>query len=487
MSSVSSLGVGSNLDLSGLLDQLAASESAPLVAMQKQQISYTAKLSAYGSLQNALSNFQAAATKLSDATLYQGASVSSSAADVLSAIASASATPGTYSVNVTQLAQAQSLAVAGVADASAKLGTGTITIDFGTSVPGTRDPDTGSYSGSSFSADADRTAQTLVIDSSNNTLEGVRDAINAKSELGVTASIINDGGASPYRLVLNSSETGSLSSMRISVADDSGSTASLGAMLNHDTSSSSGQRLQQTIAASNAALSVNGIAVTSRTNTVEESIPGVTLTLSKTGLSNLTVSQDSAGVVNAVATFVNAYNYLQATSAQLTKFDFATKAGAPLVGDSTLRNIQTSIRSALNSPQPGTLKVLSNVGVTFEKDGMLAMDADKLQSALTANRDDVVALFAGTEDGSNGFGTQLAALVDTFTGTGGKLSNATAGVNATLKSLDTRYAATELTVEAKVARYRAQFTQLDVMMSQMNSTTSYLTQQFNAMNNNSNN
>ena len=145
MSSVSSLGVGSNLDLSGLLDKLAAAESAPLVALQKQQTSYTAKLSAYGTLKNALSNFQAAATKLSAATLFQGATVASSAADVLSASADSTAVAGSYAVSITQLAQAQTLVAGGVASTTSAIGAGaatTVTIDFG-SITGTLNTTTG--------------------------------------------------------------------------------------------------------------------------------------------------------------------------------------------------------------------------------------------------------------------------------------------------------------------------------------------------------
>jgi len=476
MSSVSSLGVGSNLDLSGLLDKLAAAESQPLVALQKQQVSYTAKLSAYGSLQNALSSFQAAATSLSKATLFQGVKAASSAADVLTASADSTAVAGTYAVNVTQLAQAQSLVSGGVASTTSAIGAGaasTVTIAFG-AIAGTLNPTTGTYdAGAAFTADAARTPVSLTIDSTNNTLAGIRDAVNKTTGIGVTASIVNDGTTN--RLVLTSTSTGQKSSMSISVSGD----AAVGSLLANDPTAA--QNLRQTVTGTDAALTVNGIAVTSATNTVVSSVQGVTMTLAKTGLSSLTVSRDTASVESAVGAFVNAYNSLQGTAAQLTRYDVAKKTGSALVGDSTLRSIQTGIRAALNTPQAGALKVLSSVGVSFQKDGSLAFDATKLRSAFADNRDAVVELFAGT-GGNTGFGTQVAALVGTYTVAGGKLSNATAGVNSTLKSLDTRYAATEVSVQAKVARYRAQFNQLDMMMAKMNSTTSYLTQQFASMN-----
>lgn len=477
MASVASLGVGSNLDLSGLLTSLTTAESQPLVLLQKQQISYTAKLSAYGTLQNALSSFQSAASKLADATLFQGVKVASSATDVLTASASAMGVAGSYSIEVTQLAQSQSLAAAGVMDPKAVIGKGTVTLDFGSISGGTLDPVTGTYSGAGFSPDVSRAAQSIVIDDSNNSLEGLRDAINNHAGMGVTASIVNDGGTSPYRLVLSSKQTGEASSMRIAVTGD----ASLQGLLNHDPSAS--QALQQTAAARNAALKVNGIDVTSKTNTVAEAVQGVTMTLARAGTSTLTVSRDAGSVESAVSSFVTAYNSLQTTAGQLSRYDTEKHAGAALVGDSTLRTIQTRIRAALNTPQMGELKVLSKVGVSFQKDGTLTLDAAKLKAAFADNRSAVAELFAGA-GGSAGVGKQVSALVDTFTSASGMISAATTGVKTTLKSLDNQYAATETRVQATVARYRTQFTELDMLVSRMTSTASYLTQQFANMSSN---
>jgi flagellar hook-associated protein 2 len=480
MASVSSLGIGSNLDLAGLLTSLTTAESQPLVMLQKQQISYTAKLSAYGTLQGALSTLQAAAAKLSDANLFQGVKATSSNTDVLTAAASATGASGVYAVDVTQLAKAQSLAAAGVANAKAAVGKGTVTIDFGTISGGTLNAATGTYSGASFAPDAARAAKSIVIDDSNNSLEGLRDAINKSADIGVTAAIVNDGGASPYRLVLTSKDTGAASSMRISVSGDAG----LQGLLNHDASGA--QALQQTAVASNAMLTIGGVAVTSKTNTVTDAAPGVTMTLAKTGASTLTVSRDTSAVEAAITSFVTAYNSLQATAGQLTQYDKEKQAGAALVGDSTLRTVQTRLRAALNTPQVGELKVLSRVGVSFQKDGTLAFDAAKLKTAFADNKAGVAELFAGTgTTGTTGIGKQVSSLLDTFTSKDGMLSAATTGVKTTLKSLDDQYTATQTRVEATVARYKAQFTQLDLLVSRMSSTANYLTQQFANMSSNS--
>ncbi|MDI1275596.1 flagellar filament capping protein FliD [Polaromonas sp.] len=471
MASVSSLGIGSNLDLSGLLTSLTKAESQPLVMLQKQQISYTAKLSAYGTLQGALSTLQTAAGKLADANLFQGVKAASSNTDVLTAAASATGAAGIYAVNVTQLAAAQSLAAAGVANATAAVGKGTVTIDFGTISGGTLNAATGTYSGASFTADAARAAKSIVIDDSNNSLEGLRDAINKSADIGVTAAIVNDGGTSPYRLVLTSKDTGVASSMRISVAGD----ASLQGLLNHDASGA--QALQQTAVASNAMLTIGGVAVTSKTNTVADAAPGVTMTLAKTGASTLTVSRDSSSVEAAIAGFVTAYNSLQTTAAQLTKYDTEKHTGAPLVGDSTLRTIQTRIRAALNTPQAGELKVLSRIGVGFQKDGTLAFDTAKLKTALAASPTAVAELFAG--DGTTGgVGKQVSTLLEGFTKTNGMISAATTGIQTSLKSLDHQYTATQSRVEATIERYKKQFTALDLLVSRMQATGNYLTQQF---------
>lgn len=478
MAAISSLGVGSNLDLNALLANLRSAEQAPLVAIQQQQRSYTSRLSAYGQLNSALSALQTASAALAKPSLFQGMKANSSAADVLTATALSTAAVGSYAVNVTQLAQAQSLAAAGVASTTAKIGGGaatTVTLDFGTISGGTLDAATGKYTGATFTADTSRAATSITIDASNNTLAGIRDAINASADMGVTASIINDGSAKPNRLVLISKQTGETSSMRIAVSGD----ADLKSLLAHDPAAT--QNLQQTVVAQNIKLTVNGVAVTGATNTVAGAIQDVTMTVAKSGSSTLTVQKDSASVQSAITAFVNAYNSLQGVSARLTAFDPSSKSGAVLLGDSTLRNIQVGIRTALTSAQTDDgsgLTMLSQIGVSFQKDGTLAIDSTKLTAALDSKMSGVKNLFSG---GAGGFGTKMASLITGMTDTNGTLTAAAKGINTTLDSLGKQYSATSERIDATVARYKAQFTQLDVLMSSMNRTSSYLTQQFDNM------
>jgi flagellar hook-associated protein 2 len=475
---ISSIGVGSGLDLSTLLTQLQTAESQPLVDLQSRQTSYTSKLSAYGQLQSSLNTLQAVADKLAAPSLFENVKASTSASDVLSATTDTTAVAGSYAINVTQLAQSQALVSVGQASAKTVIGNGTISFDFGTTSGGTFDAATGKYTGATFTQDTTRTMTPITIDASNDTLEGIRDAIN-KAKVGVTASIVNDGSGTPNRLVLTSTQTGEASTMRISTTGDT----TLQSLLGNDPAGT--QNMQQTLQGQDAQLTVNGIAITSASNTVKEAIQGTTLNLSKVGSSSVGLTTDTASVASAVNDFVKAYNGLQSMATALTAYDADTKQGAPLVGDATLRNLQTRIRQALTTPQdggPNDMKVLSEIGVSFQKDGTLAVDSDKLNSALAGHLDEVSHLFASADGSTAGYGKQISALVDNLTSTGGALKTATDGVNTTLKELDDEYTAMSARVDDTVARYRAQFNQLDVLMSSMNSTMTYLQQQFAAMN-----
>lgn len=482
MATISSVGVGSNLDLSSLLTQLQTAESQPLNALKTKADSYTAKLSAYGTIQSALESFQTAAKKLSDPAFFQSVTGTPTVSGILSASSTDPSSAGNYSITVSQLAQSQSLIAKGQANSKTAIGNGTVTIDFGTIGGGTYDSATGSYSGATFTADSTRTAKSITIDSSNNTLEGIRDAINA-ADAGVTASIVNDGSGTPYRLVMQSKQTGETSSMRIAVSGD----AALNSLLGNDPAGT--QNLQQTLAAQNAKLNVNGIAVTSSTNTVKEAIQGTTLTLVNTGTTGLSMKANTTTVTTAVNDFVKAYNSLVSTASSLTTYDADTQSASALTGDSTLRNLMNRVRSALTAQQPGgtnDLKVLTDIGVGLQKDGTLAVDSTKLGKALDSNLAGVAKLFSSDSKSTTGYGKQIDALVTSLTSTGGSLRVAEDGVTASIKDLDTQYDAMQTRVDATMARYKAQFTQLDVMMSSMNSTLTYLKAQFEAMNSSSN-
>ena len=481
MAAVSSLGIGSGLDLNTLLAGLRTAEQAPLAALQRQQTSFTTKLTAYGQLSSALATLQAAAAALAKPELFKGVQASSTSSDVLTATALSTAQSGNYTVNVTKMSQAQSLAALGVSSTSSNIGdpnkaTTPTTVKF----------EFGKTSGTSFTPGADLTrTKSIDIDPARSSLADIAKKINDTADLGVTASIVNDGSAAPYRLVMTSKQTGEASSMRITVSGvdpQISGDAALSSLLTNDPA---GQKLEQSAAAQNTELTVNGIAVTSATNSVVNAVPDVTMTAAKLGTTTLSVQKDTNSAGNAVAAFVNAYNSLQTVSGKLTAFDAASKSGAVLLGDSTLRNIQSGIRSALITPQTDDtgsgLTMLSQIGVSFQKDGKLALDSTKLSAALDGKLAGVAHLFSG---GISAYGTQMSSLITNYTdATGGVLTAATKGLNSTLDTLGKQYTTTSARAEATVARYKAQFTQLDVMMSRMNQTSTYLTAQFDALNN----
>jgi flagellar hook-associated protein 2 len=410
------------------------------------------------------------------------------------------------------LSQAQSLATTGVLSATDPIGSrtasSTVTIQFGTlfSDPidggtyplATPDAATGKYTGATFKANAVPAVAAQFTIAAGSTLTEIAKKINETADLGVTASIVNDGGAAPNRLVLTSTKTGETSSMKITV---DGAADALSRLLSNDPTGAPADQLQQTVTAQNTKLSVNGIAITSASSTVAGAIQDTTLSVSKIGTTTLSVKQDTDSVKSAVTAFVNAYNNLQSIAKKLTAFDASSKSGAVLLGDSTLRNIQVGIRSALTSVQAGDgdgggsgLTMLSQIGVTFEKDGTLAIDSTtsqvanpiKLATVMSSNMSGVAKLFSGS-GGVGGYGTQLSSLLTSYTSsTSGTLTAATKGINTTLDLLGKQYTATSERAEATVARYKAQFTQLDVMISRMNQTSTYLTAQFEALNNSNN-
>ncbi|ATJ84642.1 flagellar filament capping protein FliD [Halomonas beimenensis] len=456
MASISSLGIGSGMDLNGLLDQLRSAERQQLEPLVAQQKSYQAQVSAFGKLESALSSFQDAAAKLNDTSLYESLSTSVTGESV-TASASSEAQSGTYDVNVTNLARAQSIATDGFAARDAEQGSGTMTIDVGTGGQ----------------------AQALTIDiaQADSTLEGIRDAINAE-DAGVTASIVNDGGASPYRLVLSSDETGTEAAIQsVAYASDAGDTA-----LDDKLSFGGSGTMAETVAAEDAALTVNGIGITSQSNTVEGAIQGVTLEIAEAGESTVKVEQDNLAVRDAISGFVKAHNDLQGTIDKLTSFDGETGAAGTLLGDGTLRSVESRLREVLtDTVDAGTFDRLTEVGISRQLDGTLELDDETLDDVIANDRQSLIDFFAGT-DSADGLSDTLDGTLGRILDDGGTLDNATTGLESRIEGLDERKARMERSIDRTIERYRSQFGQLDSMIANMNQTSTYLAQQFSSLN-----
>ncbi len=443
MASISSLGVGSGLDLSGLLDQLDSAERLKLQPVTKQKKAQQAKLSAYGRLESALTKVQDAAKKLGDSKTFQAVTSSITGTGVTAA-AKSDAVAGRYEVAVTNLAQAQSLASVGLADRTTDLGAGTLTITQGSG--------------------ATQKTLTVTLDANASSLEDLRDAIN-KQNGGVSASIVNDGSATPHRLVLTAKDTGTDARMTV--------TGDYGGVLN----------LSEKVEARNAALKVNGIDIASQSNMVEGAVQGVSLSLSEAGGSHvLTVARDSAAIKSAVTGFVDAWNSLQGTVSSLTAYNADTQVAGDLLGDATLRGVYSQLRNVLTaSLGEGALTRLADVGIELELKGTLKLDGSKLDGLISGDLMSVSGFFAGVGT-ADGLADKLSSTLETVLKDGGALDTVSKGVEGRIKSLDERYARMEESISATVERYRKQFTQLDLMLSEMNATTSYLTQQFDALN-----
>ena len=294
-------------------------------------------------------------------------------------------------------------------------------------------------------------------------LEEVRDAINAKEDSGVSASIIFDG--ENYRLALNSTQTGE---------DASISGITLGAAFGGQLES------EFTQAGQDAVLNVNGVAITSPSNQVEGAIQGVTLNLQAEGDSTVKVEQDTRAVREAITGFVDAYNDLKGTIGELTSFNAETGAAGELLGDSAVRTVESRLRSVLGGGIEGQFSMLTDIGISLQRDGTPEIDSGKLDDAIANDQDALSAFFAGAAD-NEGMAGQVNQTIEQLLGSNGTVSGAISGAETRIESLGERYTRMEQSIEQTISRYRTQFGQLDSMIAQMNQTSSYLTQQFDAL------
>ena len=443
MATISALGIGSGLDLNGLLDQLDAAEREKLVPIVRAKKSYEAKISAYGTLRSALAQFQSAANKLDKAGLFDSVK-SSVAGTALTAAAGDGAQIGTYQVEVSQLARAYSVATVGIADKTEDLGAGTVTINLA--------------NGDSFSVE---------LTSEFSSLKDVRDKINAL-DAGVNASIVNDGSGTPYRLALSSSETGTDSAI---ASVDFGALAT---SLSLDATTE--------VTPLNAMAKVNGVDVVSQSNQLEEAIEGMTLVLAEEGSATISVTSDTETLKKSVMDFVESYNKLQESMAELTAYNSETGDAGKLLGDSTTRSVESRLRNVfIDGVSEGELQQLSDIGISLQLDGSLEVNEDTLDDLLVSDRRALGSFFAGSGD-SDGFADKLDTTLDTILKDNGLLKTATNGLDSRIDSLDDQYDRVDQNIARTIARYQTQFGQLDSTIGRMNSTSSYIAQQFDMLN-----
>jgi len=389
MASLTAPGIGSGLDINSLVTQLLEAESAaPVARLNTRETDLQVQLTGYGLLRGSLSGLQSSLSSLQNPATFQGRTVSSSDASVVAVTANGQVTAGDYDINITNIAESHKLATdptlvaAQFTDITDELGTGTLTFRFGT------DPD----QDPGFVQNPDRATETVEI--TDGSLQGVRDAIN-DADIGVTASLIFDGDF--YRLAITSDTTGEENAIQITVDDDDtfdDNDSGLSLLSFNGTSTN----IEQTDAAVDAAFSVNGIGITSSSNTVDDAIEDVTLTLQDAGTANVGASLDRASIGNAVTAFVSSYNSFIDTLNTQTNFNPDTGEAGALNGDAITRGIATTVRRLVSNPvgEVGdSLTILAEIGITTDSNtGRLEYDNAVFNQQLTDNFDRFVSLFS---------------------------------------------------------------------------------------------
>jgi flagellar hook-associated protein 2 len=437
------------LDVPTLVSQLVTAErnqyQTPITARETKA---TVQLSAVSTLKGALSSFQTTVAGLKDAANFTPRSTSSSDEDVFTATSTGDASTGSYNVEVVALAKAQQIASgAFAAGSSTVVGTGKLTITYGDKT---------------FDVD---------IDSTNNTLSNIRDAINkASGNTGVQATILNEQGGA--HLVLTSAETGAEKTIKVAVSGGDGGLAQL-AYDGTDTAT-----MKQVQAAQDAHIKIAGFDHYSATNVVTDAIDDVTLTLKSTSDDPVTLSitEDTASLKQKVTQFVQAYNQLYSTFSNLRSYNADSKAAGPLLGDNLLRGIESQIGADLSNPVSGVTgpySTLASLGITRQTDGTLAVDGTKLQKALDNDRTSVAKVFGG----DSGVAARLSTDLTNVLKSGGAIDARTTSLNADLKKVQDDTDALDARMQVLTDRYTKQYTALDTLLSQMQSTSDYLSSQ----------
>lgn len=464
-------GIGTGMDIDGMVKSMVSAEQAPKqTQLANLEKTATTKITSVGSLKSAISAFQTALEAVRKPAQFQSRSATSSSADTLTVTANATAGTGSYNVVVSQLASSSKVALAAIPQyqgSSPTFGSGTLNIKVG-----------------------DGNSLAIVVDSSNNTLAGMRDAINkAGSSQGLSATIVTDKDGS--RLVLSSTHTGKGQDISVSadtdvVADNANGIYSLDQLEfapldpdSPDPAANTGAAARMITRAKNAELTIDGLSVTSPTNTVSSAIEGVTLTLNAVTVdaksTTVAVDLDKAGVKANVKKFIDAYNKLMGVINTETKVTSVGEGNAPLtgglVGDATARSLVSTIRNELVSGQGnGSIRNLTDLGITTQKDGTLAMEGTKMDKALSDNFSEIAGLFAG----ETGLAKRLDDKLKPYSQAGGILEQRNKTMTETLSKVKVQREDLARRMTSLQERLYKQFNAMDTLVSQLSNTSSSL-------------
>lgn len=391
MPTISSAGLGSGIDVNGIVDKLVTAEGEPVSKrLDRKEANLQLGLSALGTFKSALADFQSSLGKLTTPGAFNAVSSYSADEEIFSASAQNDAIEGEYAIRVLQLAEAQKLISPSFDSDFDQVGQGTLSIEFGNY----------NVNDNTFTSNPKTTVQRITIDEQNSSLRGIQQTINS-ANIGVRASIINDG--SGYRLVFSSMRTGLDNSLRILVNDQDGNDTDLTGLstlaYNPTATTVPGANLSENAAAQDALLSIDGIQVSHASNQVEDVIPGIALTLKQTSSEpvDLQVVKDTEGVKQAISEFVENYNALITTVSALTGYNPETGEAGPLSGDSSVRGIVEQLRRRMGTAFNGVneqFTTLASLGIDTNRDGILTLNQDRLQQALQTREQEVMHLFA---------------------------------------------------------------------------------------------
>lgn len=440
---LSSAGIGSGLDVNSIVTALVnAKKAGPQAQITDRQTQTNATLAGLASLQGGLTSLQSALSKLTLTSTFQSFGATLADTTVGSATTLSSAQPGNYSLVVNNLAAAQKRASSAYG-ATTAVGDGTLTLAVG-----------------SNSVD--------VAVSATDTISDIAAKINgASGNPGVEATVVN--GANGAQLLLSSAKTGVANGFTVTAG--SGSSSGLSTLATQLNTAGANE-------AKDASLSLDGIAITSASNSVSGAIDGVTLNLTAAGSTTLTVTRDNSAATDAVQGFVDAYNSYQQTVGTLSSYDSTTGQAGILLGDTTLNSVQRQISGVLSSKVAGnSIGSLAVLGITRQADGTLALDSSKLSAALSSNPSAVQDLFSGT----NGYATKLNSSLDGFTSSSGVIATRQQSLNDSLTKLGTQQTQLDQRMSVYQQQLLDQYNALDTLMSQLNNTSSYLTSQLAAL------
>ncbi len=481
MASISSAGIGSGLDVNSIVSQLVALEKKPLATLALKATSVKDQISSFGLVQSQFSALTDVATRISNASTWAARTAASSNSSAATMAVTSSASATSFTLDVDQLAQQQSVSSPQLA-AGAALGAGSLTLRLGTWSSGD-----GSFTAASGSADVAITV------SATDTVATIASKINSAGA-GVVATAFNDGTYD--RLLLRSKDTGAAAGFRLQSADAAMSSL----VFDPQNSPASGMAATGIPVqyGSDAKARINGLAVTSASNTMTGNIPGVTIKLAATTTTNyglgaetrspvtLSISEDVTPAVKNVSDFVSAYNALNKNLTELTKYDAATKTAGLFQGDTTVVGLQNVLRSIVGSSSLGaSSQRLSDMGLQIQLDGSLVIDTGKLST--TANNGTVLQQLFTTNNGNpltNGFALKFKALGTAVLTAGGAVATKV----STLQTNLTRNAQEQTKVTDRAAafetRLKRQYSALDGQMGSLSAINAYVTQQITLWNKN---